>query len=548
MIFLGLLIGLSCTPAAVKLLGDAGTGWHILDGDLILRTHAVTRTDPFSVSKFGETWYAWEWLYDAVVAAIHQRAGLNGVVFLTACVIAAVFMITLRLAIRRGGTVLVTVPLLLLAISAATIHDLARPHVFSWLFGLAWFAILDSVHLGASRTRLLCLPLMMIAWANVHGGFVFGLILLGIYLVAEVVESAWGGSDEKRHRTTSLVWLGGMALLCALAGLINPYGYRLYQHIYEYLSNPFFMDHIDEFRSPDFHAAAPRCFAALVLIAIFALYASRERLRLAHLLLILFAVSSGLYSSRNLPMSAILLVLLIAAPLSQAVASSFEWSTRGRALLRLRSLSGRFDLLERSLRGHLWPVLAVIMGVWICLHDGRLGSKQLMDAHFDSKKFPTAAVDAILQRGIREPVFCPDNWGGYVLYRLYPTNRVFIDDRHDFYGEAFLKRYTEVIHVAPTWSRVLDDERVNWILIPHDSPLAQVLKESHDWSVLYEDEVASLFRRTTENTGNIDLSATDQSAAPIPLPGIDVEAKNRIDFDGLITAKGGSEFPLRQRR
>ena len=73
------------------MLYDADTGWHIRNGEIILATHSVPRTDLFSYTRAGQPWYAWEWLYDMVIAAIHHVAGLNGVVLFTAVIIAATF-------------------------------------------------------------------------------------------------------------------------------------------------------------------------------------------------------------------------------------------------------------------------------------------------------------------------------------------------------------------------------------------------------------------------------------------------------------------------
>src|SRR5277367_4121074 len=96
--FVVLLVTLSVGAASSRLLGDAGIGWHIRNGQQMLATHAVTRTDSFSVTMQGQPWFAWEWLYDLGIAAIHHLAGLNGVVFFTALVIAFTFALALRIA------------------------------------------------------------------------------------------------------------------------------------------------------------------------------------------------------------------------------------------------------------------------------------------------------------------------------------------------------------------------------------------------------------------------------------------------------------------
>ncbi|PYX70398.1 MAG: hypothetical protein DMG78_19045 [Acidobacteria bacterium] len=130
LIFVALLASLVFTPLSVKLLGDAGIGWHIRTGQEILTTHAIPRVDPFS-AQIQKPWIAWEWLYDVIVGRLELSAGLNGVVWFTAVVIATVFAAVFRLLVKRGTDVLVALLLTLLAMSASTIHFLARPHVLT---------------------------------------------------------------------------------------------------------------------------------------------------------------------------------------------------------------------------------------------------------------------------------------------------------------------------------------------------------------------------------------------------------------------------------
>jgi hypothetical protein len=144
LIFVALLGVLVFTPLSMRLLGDAGIGWHIRAGQQVLATHAIPRVDSFSSTMAGKPWFAWEWLYDIVVGQLETTLGLNGVVWFTAVVIAAVFAWVFRLLIARGTNLLVALVLVLLAVAASMIHFLARPHVVSWLFMLAWFWILDS--------------------------------------------------------------------------------------------------------------------------------------------------------------------------------------------------------------------------------------------------------------------------------------------------------------------------------------------------------------------------------------------------------------------
>ena len=118
-----------------------------------------------------------------------------------------------------------------------------------------------------------------------------------------------------------------------------------------------------------------------------------------------------------------------------------------------------------------------------------------MNANFDAERFPVQAVNQIAQRNIREAIFAPDLWGGYLIYRLYPQSKVFVDDRHDFYGEQFLKDYLKTIRLTPEWKDFLNDRRVRWVLLPAGSSLANMLQLTTQWNVIYRDETAVLFSR-----------------------------------------------------
>src|ERR1700690_2795654 len=111
-------------PLSVRLLGDAGIGWRIRTGQEILATHAIPQVDSFSSTMAGRPWFAWEWLYDVVVGQLEASLGLNGVVWFTAVVIAAVFAWMFRLLMQSGANIVVALVLVLLAMAASMIHFL----------------------------------------------------------------------------------------------------------------------------------------------------------------------------------------------------------------------------------------------------------------------------------------------------------------------------------------------------------------------------------------------------------------------------------------
>ncbi len=163
----------------------------------------------------------------------------------------------------------------------------------------------------------------MLLWVNLHGGFVLGFALLGLYLLSGAIRYFRSRDVETRQNIASrLRELGMVTVVSLLASLINPYGYELHVHVYRYLSSRWLMNHIDEFLSPNFHGVAQQCFVAILLITIVGLAMSRNKPSLSRVLVLLFATYSGLYASRSLPVSSLLLTLIVAPLWTQALAEA----------------------------------------------------------------------------------------------------------------------------------------------------------------------------------------------------------------------------------
>jgi len=509
-IFIFLFWSLLAGPLANRPLADADIGWHIRTGEQILATHSLPRTDPFSSTMQGQPWFAWEWLYDIPLGILHQACGLNGVVWLCALLVAAILALLLSQLLQRGTGLLLAVVLMLLAEAASTIHLYARPHIVSWLFSLLWSVALDRweswEHASLPRWIPWFFPASMLLWVNLHGGWLFGIALLGIYTFAAFVESARAQDAlaairaAHRARAMAAAWVAS-----AMATLVNPFGWRLHAHIYRYLGDRYLMNRIDEFRSPDFHGWAERCFAVILVLALVAFAGNHKKVRLNHLLVVLLAAYAGFYSSRNLPVSSMLLVL-VAGPIlwENFVAladkpGAWQWVRNGTA--RISSFSERMGTQEMELRGHLWPVVSVALAFAICLQGGWLGSRQLIHAQFDPQKMPVAAVNFLQQENVEEPpvtepVFSTDAWGGYLIYRMYPERKVVVDDRHDLYGSGRIRQYLILTQAEPGWQSVLKDWQIRTALLPAGSTLTNLLRElPQDWRVAYEDKVAVVFER-----------------------------------------------------
>jgi len=501
-IFIFLFCSLLAGTFSNRPLADPDIGWHIRTGELILATHTLPRTDPFSSTMQGQPWFAWEWMYDLALGILDRACWLNGVIFLCALLVASTVTVLLSQLLKRGTGLLMAIVLMLLAEAAAAVHLFGRPHIVSWLFALVWFVSLERWQDGnAPRWLLWFFPVSALLWVNLHGGWILGFVLLAIYTLAGLVESMCSKDPFAAIRLSQRARaLGMVGIVSAVATLFNPNGWRLHLHIYRYLSDRYLMNRIAEFRSPDFHGWPQRCFAIIIVLTVVAFAGQRQRLRLSHLLVVLLCVYSGLLAVRNVPVSSMLLVLIVGPILWGAFAALATrpgaWSWFSRRVSRIVDFSDRMGTLELELRGHLWPVLCAIGALAICLNGGRAGSKHLIDAHFDAEKVPVSATDFLSSEPGTEPVFSTDSWGGYLIYRLYPKRQVVVDDRHDLYGSARVRELLILMQGEPGWREVLDRWKIHTALLPADSTLANLLRElPQEWRVAYEDKLSVILEK-----------------------------------------------------
>jgi hypothetical protein len=474
---------------------EGDTGWHVRTGEWILAHGRVPTQDIFSFTRPGAPWYAWEWLWDVAFAWLHAHGGLTAVMLASLGVISATFVLVFRMAARRCGSPLVAFLATWLAMMSSSIHWLARPHLFTFLFTVVFYSILERANEG--RTRLLwLLPPLTVLWTNLHGGFLVGLVLIGAYALGELLRAALlpDAGDRRRSLLASRPYLLAGAG-CALASLANPYGYQLHVHIYRYLTDATLWNRIIEFMAFNFRHPAGRYVEPLMALALLAVLAAFRRGRFEHGVLILFWAHAGLYSVRNIPIFAIVAAPLAAEVLSQGL-KMMRWANLAPWFSRLgdavHDAIRDFDGMDRPWRLHVAGALAAALLIAVAYAPS---GPERFRARYDPKEYPVKAAAALngLMAGSR--VFTDDEWGDYLIYRNYPAGKVFIDGRSDFYGVEFGKTYDGIVAVSHDWEKSLNTYAVDVVLLRVKCALAGVLKESARWRVVYDDGMAIAFRR-----------------------------------------------------
>lgn len=467
-----------------KMLGDHDTLMHIKAGRVMLEQGGLLTRDIFSHTAPGAPWTAHEWLAEILMGALHQLAGLPGVVLFYCLLAALSFWLLFRLASRIAGDWLaffaVSVALLL-----AARHLLARPHIFTWFFGVLTLFIL----LRGKNRHLYVLPILTAIWANVHGAFPVSLLLQGVMLTGHVLDH-WPGRDrpgwfallaERKHALIVL------ALSVAAVGL-NPFGLTLYLFPFQ-ISTPLVAGSINEWLGTNFQSF---WLARLYLLFFFfLLLINREKIGWADRLLLLVWVNAALAHARHVSLAGIFLLPFQLTLLRPAVT---HWKSR-LPRLPIRFLARGPEL---ALSGWTGPALTTALAVSLFTASavGLPAWRTQEEKRFSlPKKFSQSAIEYLKKQRPAGKMFNEHGLGGFLIYAL-PDPRVFIDGRVDMYGEKILADYLEIARLGEKTDVRLDDYRIDWLIFSRRMPLVRYLKATGRWNVAYEDdEVAILTRK-----------------------------------------------------
>lgn len=476
--------------------------FHLAAGRLILETRAVPRVDSWSFTAEGQPWHNHEWLSDIIFQVWAQAFDVQSLVYWQWGLIVATFLILFRVVERLSGSFLVSFLLTgFAAVVAAPFFDI-RPHLYSLLF---FAVLLQQIFLRQVPSR--ALPLLFLLWINLHGGAMFGLMVLALGVGSFVL---FPGPDRAlgRARKADLARLGGLWAACVLACLVNPFGVDALAYPFrlalasdspsrttltEWLP-PFIPGGI---QSPLYPWAIGLFFAGGLALVFTDAFRTRKRVAWLSLALAALTLAMSLQSRRFIPLFAISQCLVV--------------GIAGGRLLEL-PLLGRL-VVPRRLQIAA-ASLALAAGL-VCLVRYPL-TPRAFPLLVRMESMPVEVLNFAEVNRLEGRVFSYFLWAGYVDYRTAGRLRVYIDPRSEtVFNSTTQMNYMRVHALKPGWEGVLDAPRADYVLWPFNQEpwrrIISTLIASGQWQFLYGDSVAVLLVRSDARVSP-RLSPTEPSA------------------------------------
>lgn len=454
-------------------LNDPDTYLHIEAGQWIISHQAVPDVDPFSHTMLGKPWLAHEWLSEVIIALIYKLGSWSALVFISIACAAMTIAYLLRFLLDRVPAVFALL-FTTLTYYAMLPHLLARPHVLVWPLLVFWVCLL----VQASEDKLpppWWLPGIMALWANLHGSFILGLLIIIPVGIEAIIQNP---ATIKKETTVYWIRFGVLSLLLAMCTPQGWHGIIFFFH----LSSIDQLLRIAEWQPESFAQLNPLEIWIGTLLALSCL--GYLNLPIMRLLLLLGLLHISLSHGRHTSIFGFLVPILIATPFSKCY-RAHHYSIRDPA----HPYPWHFHVLSRTASARSVFLSLCILSLVAML------TAQTKHRIPQIKITPETALDKALEMKLNTGIVFNDYiFGGYLIYRGIP---VFIDGRVDMYGNNGLNNYLSIHDSSSTaqLSKALDKFQVTWTIQPAGVRLVDLLDQLPEWERVFADDIAVVHAR-----------------------------------------------------
>ena len=460
---------------------DPDMWWQLRLGQQTIEKGEFVSADSFSHTQTGRARLNHSALAQALMYACWRLGGHLGMTLFTASLAVG----ALHFVCRAGcGRIYMQGFVLVLGAACAAAFWSPRPQMFTFLGAAIMLFMLRRLQQRGDMP-LWPLPLLMWAWANLHGGFIIGYLFIGGFLLGEGLKRRFGAGDGGLS-TPALRRLCGYTLLSFMLLPINLLGLSIYATPFDTLTIPGLRSAIQEWQPLDFSRPSAMPFIALLALLVISALASRRSFDLSAAILAGGTLAMALISARHLSLFAIAAVPMITTQLDAVLAR------RGWRLPRRN--------VETAGRVALNLALIGLVAAGTMAQIRHVSSAATLERAL-ALNYPVSALRYLEATPAPGKLFNSYKWGGYLMFHA-PDLPVFIDGRTDLYRD-FLGEYVGAASGGPQWRSIFARHDIGSALIERDSLLAARLAAADDWQLAYQDAVASVFlRETSASEGN----------------------------------------------
>ncbi|HJW83770.1 MAG TPA: hypothetical protein VJ754_05645, partial [Anaerolineae bacterium] len=460
---------------AARTVVDTDLYWHLATGRIIVETGHIPRTDPFSSTRLGTPWVNVQWLPQIGLYLLYRSGGFGALSILVAALVTLGGVFVWRT--MTGDVFLRAFGLILFAAASGLVWT-PRPNILTFVL-LAALGYILYLYRHRSIDRLWLIPPMFLVWVNLHGGYLIGFVLIGLTLAGDALDRLLGQAGPACMSWAGMRKLTIVTAVGALALVANLHGLDALLLPVQTVGMEASARWIMEWSSPDFHQISEQPMLWLLLLTLLAIGRSGRRMDLAEGLAVAGFAFLAFVSRRNIGLYAVVVTPICARYASAAIE---HW--RGSRPASPRHVGiGWLNALILIVVAAL-AALKVLVAVW-----------PVEQAKAERNSMPVEAADWIEANRPGGLMFNSYDWGGYLIWRLWPDYLVYVDGRADVYGDEFLREYRTIALAEPGFESKLSEQNIRLVVVERESFLARQLTDVAGWMLAYSDERAVVYAR-----------------------------------------------------
>ena len=469
--------------------------WHLKMGEVIATTASIPRTDLFSFTNFGNLFVLQNWLAELLYYGTYRLGGFPLLVLSNSLLLVAGFIPIYALCVRAAGSVRMGALVAFAAAIGGYVN--MRPQNFSFVLFSYYYWILVCYR-TRRRDWVWMLPLLMIIWVNLHGAFVLGIALVGLYLASESVRRIIDPARTDALTTGELRKLLFVFVLCIAATFMSPELFKVYDYVQGVMA---YQQFVAEWQPPKIDdALGILAFYGPLFAGILVFTYARVKPNLTDIAVFLAFAVLGLKSLRNAAWFGIVAYPLIAQHLPTISSRSlmslrrFPWVDRIAVLLHFSNRDAQPHFRMNVLVASLALLVLAAQSPWI---RPSLYKTSLFDVNT-----PVAAMDFIDSHDLNGNIYHPQIYGDYLIWRLWPKQKSFFDGRVHIFDLEFVRDYLRLPQDSH-WEQLLARWNIRYLLLsknPNDEEnvkMAHAAQASGHWTKLYEDGISVIFEKNS---------------------------------------------------
>src|SRR5271165_2318837 len=465
-ILLAMSLGASIFVFDSGSIADPDIWWHLRNAEIFVQTHSVVHHDVYSFTAAGARWINEAWLGELPYYFAWQWFGIRGIYLVMLSEVETIPLGVFALAYLESRNLLAAFSASWLAVWLATVSFGPRTLLAGWICLVAELLILTQFKRGKNLIWLL--PPLFVLWANLHGSWLIGMVLLGIFFASGLVQGLWGRIEATRWTPCQLRKLIAAASLSVAGLFFNPYTYHLVFYPFNFaFKQRLNVNHVDEWMSLDFHSVRGKILFAMLAATIVLALVRKRRWQLHELAFTILGFYAAVTYSRFLFLAAIVVAPMLARELNFFAPYRHE--------IDKPALNAAF-------------MVAIVLGCIL-----RFPSRDYL-LRDTVRNYPVKALSYLQQFHPQGRVFNDCLWGGYLIWNARHIP-VFIDSRIDIFEyNGVFADYLDAMGGKDTLE-LLNKYRIRYVLYEQESPVAYLLMHNPGWKVDYRDGTTVLLER-----------------------------------------------------